>query len=309
MNDDTTGRADDAALVVSNVHKRYGGVRAVDDVSLTVRTGEFFGLLGPNGAGKTTLIELMEGLRQPDAGSVTLLGSPPWPRNVALLPKVGVQTQKSAFFARLTAREHLETVAELYRADLRGVPLTLARVGLADHANQRVEDLSVGLRQRLAIAAALVHDPELLFMDEPTAALDPQARRDLLSVLRGLKGEGRTIVYTTHHLDEAQAICDRIAIIVGGRLVALDTPRALVNSMKAPTRLLVPAGRLSAEQARGIAGVDQVTVEEDALVIETTAGGPVLLALSEVADLDGVRTRVATLEDVYFGLTDKEPRS
>ncbi|MFD3494424.1 ABC transporter ATP-binding protein [Streptomyces sp. NPDC058690] len=294
---------DDPAVVLDDVHKRYGETRAVDGVSVTVGRGEFFGLLGPNGAGKTTLVEIMEGQRKADSGTVTVLGTSPWPRNVALLPRLGVQTQTSAFFVRLTAREHLRTMAALYRVDSAAAERTLASVGLTEQGDTRVDDLSGGQRQRLAIASALVHEPELIFLDEPTAALDPQARRALWQVLRDLKGAGRTIVYTTHHLDEAEALCDRVAIIVNGRVAALDSPGRLIAAGSPTTRLLVPAGRMTLAQAQAIPGVDRATEEPDAIVLETLESGRVLVAVDEIAGLQGVRTRTASLEDVYLALT------
>ncbi|TWD17656.1 ABC-2 type transport system ATP-binding protein [Streptomyces sp. T12] len=291
------------AVVVDGVSKRYGTRHALDGVSVTVERGEFFGLLGPNGAGKTTLVEIMEGLRQADSGTVRVLGAPPWPRNVALLPRIGVQTQSSAFFVRQTAHEHLSTVAALYGAQDRGVERTLQTVGLTPQRDTRVEDLSGGQRQRLAIASALVHEPELIFLDEPTAALDPQARRSLWDLLRSLKEMGRTIVYTTHHLDEAETLCDRVAILVAGRIAALDSPRGLVDKAGQPTRLLMPAGRVTEERARAIPGVDRVAVQGGSLVLETRASGRVLSALDTIGGLEGVQTRTATLEDVYLVLT------
>ncbi|GAA1198291.1 ABC transporter ATP-binding protein [Streptomyces hebeiensis] len=295
--------AADAAIVIEEVRKRYGDHQAVDGVSLQVRRGEFFGLLGPNGAGKTTLVEMMEGLRRADSGTVTVLGQSPWPRNVALLPRLGVQTQTSAFFVRQTAREHLRTVAALYGAGRDDADRTLADVGLDGQRDVMVENLSGGQRQRLAIASALVHGPELIFLDEPTAALDPQARRDLWDVLRELKSAGRTIVYTTHHLDEAEALCDRVAILVAGSVAALDSPHHLVSAAAAPTRVLLPVERLSREEAAAMAGVDRVTVQGGSLVLETATSGKVLQALDALTGLDGVQTRTATLEDVYLELT------
>ncbi|AJE81313.1 MULTISPECIES: ABC transporter ATP-binding protein [Streptomyces] len=293
----------DAAIHVREVRKSYGAHRAVDGVSLDVRHGEFFGLLGPNGAGKTTLVEIMEGLREADSGEITVLGQSPWPRNTALLPRMGVQTQSSAFFVRQTAREHLVTVAALYRAGAAAADRSLETVGLGSQRDTLVENLSGGQRQRLAIASALVHGPELIFLDEPTAALDPQARRDLWEVLRTLKGEGRTIVYTTHHLDEAEALCDRVAILMAGRVRALDSPHELVSATGAPSRLMLPAGRLSPEKAAEIPGVDRASVQGGSLVLETAATGKVLQALDTLTGLDGVMTRTATLEDVYLELT------
>ncbi|MGY3682265.1 ABC transporter ATP-binding protein [Streptomyces sp. TE33382] len=300
---DSPGPADSPAVLLEGVRKTYGDTRAVDGVSFTVARGEFFGLLGPNGAGKTTLIEIMEGQRRADAGTVTVLGTSPWPRNITLLPRLGVQTQASAFFVRLTAREHLCTMAALYRCDTAAAERALASVGLTEQGDTRVDDLSGGQRQRLAIASALVHDPELIFLDEPTAALDPQARRALWQVLRDLKGAGRTIVYTTHHLDEAEALCDRVAIMVGGKVAALDSPARLIAAGSPTTRLLVPAGRLTLAAALAIPGVDRAAEEADAIVLETLESGRVLAAVDEIAGLQGVQTRTASLEDVYLALT------
>ncbi|OEU88853.1 ABC transporter [Streptomyces abyssalis] len=293
----------ETTISVEQIRKRYGGHEAVAGVSLEVRRGEFFGVLGPNGAGKTTLVEIMEGLREADSGTVTVLGRSPWPRNVALLPRIGVQTQSSAFFVRQTAREHLSTVAALFGAPKDAAGRALEAVGLTGKRDVMVENLSGGQRQRLAIASALVHEPELIFLDEPTAALDPQARRDLWEVLRGLKRQGRTIVYTTHHLDEAEALCDRVAILVDGAVAALDSPHSLVAAGGAPTRLLLPAGRLSPEAALEIEGVDRAEVRGGSLVLETRVSGQVLTAVDRLVGLTGVQTRTATLEDVYLELT------
>ncbi len=290
------------AIEVDRLRKSYGDVHAVNDVSLSVPRGEFIGLLGPNGAGKTTLIEIIEGLRVPDAGTVTVLGQNPHPRNLALLPLIGVQTQKSAFFPHLTAIEHLETVAAFYGLDRGAAQRALAQVGLTDSAGARVTQVSGGQRQRLAIATALVHEPEVIFLDEPPGALDPQARRDLWAVLRRLKGAGRTIVYTTHHLDEAEALCDRVAILHKGRTVALETPRELIGRAALGTQVLLPAGHLSAEQALDIDGVETASVDNGTLTLHTQHLSRVLAALGESGGLDGVQTRSATLEDAYLEL-------
>jgi ABC-type multidrug transport system ATPase subunit/Zn-dependent protease len=290
-------------VAVDGVTKRYGDVRALDGVTLAVRHGEFFGILGPNGAGKTTLVEIVEGMRRPDSGTVTVLGASPWPRDTALLARIGVQTQASAFFTRLTAGEHLRTVAALYRMDPAAARTALARVALTDKENARIEQLSGGQRQRLALATALLNEPELIFLDEPTAALDPEARRELWGLLRSLRSEGRTIICTTHYLDEAEALCDRVAIIAAGRVVALDTPRNLIRSLHAPARLLLPAGELPAATAEALDGVDRVSVEGDELVIETTAVSRVLTELGGLVDIATVTVRTATLEDAYLTLT------
>lgn len=303
MSEEEAMRPTPATVHVQGVSKRYGDRQAVDDVSLDIGRGEFFGLLGPNGAGKSTLVEIMEGLRRADTGSVALFGESPWPRNTALLPRIGIQTQSSAFFVRQTAREHLRTVAALYGAPREAAEAALDSVGLTGRRDVQVEKLSGGQRQRLAIASALVHGPELIFLDEPTAALDPQARRDLWDVLRSLKEQGRTIVHTTHHLDEAQELCDRIAILVDGRIVVTDSPHALVDASRAPSRLLLPLGRLDERKAADVAGVDRVTVQGGSLVLETRTTGRVLSALDRLVGLDGVQTRTPSLEDVYLDLT------
>ncbi|NJP66963.1 ATP-binding cassette domain-containing protein [Streptomyces spiramenti] len=299
----TADPAGATAVELADVRKSYGGKHAVDGVTLSVPRGEFFGLLGPNGAGKTTLVEIMEGLRKADAGTVSVLGHQPSRREKSLLPRLGVQTQSSAFFVRLTAREHLETVAALYGVAPDAARSTLETVGLTAHAEVRVDDLSGGQRQRLAIASALVHEPELIFLDEPTAALDPQARRDLWKVLRDLKGAGRTIVYTTHHLDEAQELCDRVGIMVDGRITALDTPGRLIAAGTGNTRLLVPAARLPLETARTLPGVETATADGDMVVLVTTDSGTTLAEVAKVAGLEGVQTRTVSLEDVYLQLT------
>lgn len=296
------------AITLAGVHKSYDTVHAVNDVSFQIPLGEFFGILGPNGAGKTTLIEIMEGLRQADSGSVRVFGESPWPRNSRLLPRIGAQTQASAFFTRLTAWEHLRTVGALYGIAAERVRETLELVGLSEAGDTRVDKLSGGQRQRLAIGAVLTHEPDLLFLDEPTAALDPQARRDLWEVLRGVRRTGRTIVYTTHHMDEAEALCDRVAIVRSGKLIALDTPTSLVRGLRAPTRLLIPHEAVSVESARCIDGVDEVEVTGDSTVLTTSAPGTVLTALAQMTDMTGVQTRTATLEDVYLRLTGTEYR-
>ncbi|PXY34091.1 ABC transporter ATP-binding protein [Prauserella flavalba] len=296
-------------LSVSGIHLSYGDVRAVDGVSFDVAEGEFFGILGPNGAGKTTTLEIAEGLREPDSGSVRLLGEPPWPRNLALLPRIGVQLQASAFFDKLTAREQLETFGALYGVTAARVDEVLELVGLTDKAATPEAKLSGGQRQRLSIACALVHDPDIVFLDEPTAALDPQARRNLWDVLREVQARGKTIVYTTHYLDEAEILCDRVAIMDDGRILAMDAPARLVRDLDAATRVILERGALPAEQARALPGADQVAEDELSLTISTRSPAPLLSALAERGTLDGLQVRTATLEDVFLELTGREYRA
>ena len=296
------------AIEVEGLRKSYGELVAVDGVSFHVDEGEFFGILGPNGAGKTTTLEMVEGLRQPDGGSVRIFGESPWPRNLKILRRIGVQLQASAFFDRLTALEQLQTFGALY-----GVPNSVAQemlelVGLEEKASTRENNLSGGQRQRLSIACALVHDPDIVFLDEPTAGLDPQARRNLWDLLDAIKDRGKTIVYTTHYLEEAEELCDRVAIMESGKILAIDTPSNLVGVLDAPTRILIKHGVLSPELAGGLAGVDSVTPDGGSLVLSTRAPATVLGALEDHQALDKVQVRTATLEDVFLNLTGRKYR-
>ena len=275
------------AIEVADLAMAYGELKAVDGVSFEVAEGEFFGILGPNGAGKTTTLEMVEGLRRPDAGSVRVLGESPWPRNQALLPRIGVQLQASSFFERLTAREQIHSFAALYQVPVAEADAWLERVGLVDKADTRVEALSGGQTQRLSIACALVHDPEVVFLDEPTASLDPQARRNLWDLLSGLNDSGRTVVLTTHYMDEAEVLCDRVAVMDAGRILELDSPAALIAGLAAPTRITTADGER----------------------IETTEPTQVLSRLAAEQRLDGISVRTATLEDVFLHLTGREYRA
>ncbi|WP_141583155.1 ABC transporter ATP-binding protein [Actinomadura sp. WMMA1423] len=296
-------------IEVSGLRKRYGDVRAVDGVTFSVEEGEFFGILGPNGAGKTTTLEIIEGLRQADEGDLTVLGLPPWPRNSKLLPRIGVQLQASSFFERLTAREQLRTFGSLYGVPAKKADAMLELVGLDDKADTRVEKLSGGQAQRLSIACALVHDPELLFLDEPTAALDPQARRNLWDVLRSINTEGRTIVLTTHHMDEAESLCDRVAIMDSGRILKLGAPAVLVRGLDAPARISVASGVLAVEDARLLPGADGADDDGVSLTISTRDPSAVVAAMAAKDALTGVQIRGATLEDVFLELTGREYRA
>jgi len=302
------------AIAVQGLVKSYPAkdgppLKAVDGVSFSVAAGEFFGILGPNGAGKTTTLELVEGIRAPDAGTVCVLGRSPWPRDPWLLTRIGVQLQASSFFEKLTAAEQLEAFGSLY-----GVPAARARamldvVGLADKASTREDKLSGGQRQRLSIACALVHDPEIVFLDEPTAALDPQARRNLWDVLRAIQARGATVVYTTHYLDEAEALCDRVAIMDAGRILALDTPAALVRGLDAPTRVALPAHVLDLATARSLPGSGTAEAVGSDVVVSTREPARLLGSLADRDLLDGVSVRTATLEDVFLNLTGREFRA
>jgi ABC-2 type transport system ATP-binding protein len=296
-----------ATISVRDLRKSYGDVLAVDGVGFEVGRGEFFGILGPNGAGKTTTLEIIEGLRRPDSGTVTVLGLPAWPRNPSLLPRIGVQLQSSSFFERLTAREQIRTFASLYGVPAKNADNMLETVGLTTQAGVRTEKLSGGQAQRLSIACALVHDPELLFLDEPTGSLDPQARRNLWDLLRQISRSGRTVVLTTHHMDEAESLCDRVAIMDHGRILKAGPPAALVRELDQPLRISVQSGLISSDRAAGLNG--SVTDDGVSLSIATSEPEHVLGQLAAVDALAGLRVQGATLEDVFLSLTGREYRA
>ncbi|HMT31577.1 MAG: ABC transporter ATP-binding protein [Actinomycetales bacterium] len=215
-----------AAVHVHGLTKIYGPTRAVDGLDLQIETGEVFALLGPNGAGKTTTVEILEGFRSRDSGQVSVLGSDPATAGAAWRDRIGIVLQSSGGLDLLTPREILRTTARLYERP-RAVDEVIASVGLQQKADARIAGLSGGQRRRLDVALGIVGRPDLLFLDEPTTGFDPQARRDFWTLIESLAHEGTTIVLTTHYLDEAEHLADRVAVILGGRIVALDTPTAL----------------------------------------------------------------------------------
>jgi ABC-2 type transport system ATP-binding protein len=303
----------DAAIEVADLRKTYRGrrtgeVRAVDGVSFRVERGEFFGILGPNGAGKTTTLEIVEGLRKPDSGTVRLLGRSPWPHSPELTGRLGVQLQASSFFEFLTAKEQIDTFAELYGAAPGRAAEMLEQVGLTEHANVRCEKLSGGQQQRLSIACALVGDPELVFLDEPTAALDPQARRNLWDLMRAINAEGRTVVLTTHYMEEAEALCDRVAIMDAGKIKAVDAPAGFIRELDAPTRVQIAAGQLSEARVKELAAGETWTADETRVVFETRDPRTLLTALATDGALEDLSVRTANLEDVFLHVTGREWR-
>jgi ABC-2 type transport system ATP-binding protein len=296
-------------IEVEDLVKVYGEHRAVDGVSFRVEAGEFFGIIGPNGAGKTTILEIVEGLRKPDGGTARLLGEAPWPRNLALCQRIGVQLQSSSFFEKLTVAEQIRTFADLYGAPATRSDELLELVGLTEKAGDRTEDLSGGQKQRLSIACTLVNEPEVVFLDEPTAALDPQARRNLWDLLREVNERGSTVVLTTHYMEEAEELCDRVAIVDSGHLLALDPPVSLIRGLDAPVRIALVPGAVSVEDARGLTGVAEVEEQPSALVLVTRQPSEVLTALAARHALEGLQVRGATLEDVFLSLTGREYRA
>ncbi len=275
------------AIEVCDLRKRYGSVEAVRGVSFRVERGEVFALLGPNGAGKTTTIEILEGYRERSAGEATVLGRDPARRVRGLRERVGIVLQEAGFYPRATVREALEHFACAYSRP-RPVEQAIALAGLEDQADVRVRTLSGGQRRRLDMALALVGDPELLFLDEPTTGFDPAARRSAWEVIRALPGLGTTVVLTTHYLEEAQALADRVAIVKDGRLVAEGAPAELAGG---PTRYRVTYrdnGRVR----------EHDTDEPTALLHRLTSE-----ALAAGRALEGLSVTRPSLEDVYLRLT------
>jgi ABC-2 type transport system ATP-binding protein len=217
-------------ISVRDLRKRYGSLQAVDGVSFEVAEGEVFGILGPNGAGKTTTLEMIEGMRPIDSGTALVDGIDVAKNPREVKRRIGIQLQSSAFFDQLNLVELLELFGQLYGSDVDAGAL-LAQVELTEKARSQVRTLSGGQKQRFSIAAALVNEPRVLFLDEPTTGLDPQARRHLWSFVRQIKESGHTVVLTTHYMDEAEELCDRVAVMDGGKIIALDTPQALIDAL------------------------------------------------------------------------------
>jgi ABC-2 type transport system ATP-binding protein len=217
-------------LKVKDLRKSYGGKEVVKGISFDVKQGETFGILGPNGAGKTTTIEMIEALRPIDGGQVTLDGIVVSDSPQAVKEIIGIQLQSSAFYDRLTLVEQLQMFASFYGAKVKPAEL-LKEVELSDKAKSTVEKMSGGQKQRFSIAAALVNKPKMLFLDEPTTGLDPQARRHLWDLIRNIKQKGITVILTTHYLEEAEMLCDRVAIMDKGKIIALDSPKNLVKAL------------------------------------------------------------------------------
>ncbi len=306
-----TGQA--PAIAVQDLVKRFGSLTAVDGISFDVRAGEVFGILGPNGAGKTTTLECIEGLQQPTAGSIEVLGLDSQRDSWRIKEHIGVQLQTSAFFDYLNLTEILKLFATFYKKSLPPGDL-LARMELEDKAKARVTQLSGGQKQRFSIAITLVSDPALVFLDEPTTGLDPQARRHMWDLIQAMHTEGRTVVLTTHYMEEAQLLCERVAIMDRGKIAALDTPANLVRALDAPyeVRATIADGG-SDVQLGGLPGVIDVRSDGGAVALrssDATATVPALLswAAERGEPLADLEVRPATLEDVFLALTGRELR-
>ncbi|HXN74545.1 MAG TPA: ABC transporter ATP-binding protein [Candidatus Acidoferrales bacterium] len=304
----STGRPDHSVIRVSGIRKTYGRTVAVDEVSFEVNDGEIFGLIGPNGAGKTTTMECIEGIRKPDRGTISVLGLDPFRQVYKLQERIGVQLQQAQLQKRIKVWEAVDLWASLYRKKWKDAELLLEQLGLVDKRDAWFMNLSGGQKQRLFIALALINDPEVVFLDELTTGLDPQARRAIWELVRGIRERGKTVFLTTHLMEEAERLCDRVAVIEHGRIIDIDTPARLVDR-HCPERNVVLAtdDPTAEERFRAIPRVESVVRSDlqftirgrgDDLVTE------VIHCLSEnrirVTDF---RMIVPNLEDVFLKLT------
>jgi ABC-2 type transport system ATP-binding protein len=298
----------EASLRVCDLVKTYGPIRAVDSVSISIDPGEIFGLLGPNGAGKTSLVECALGLRRQDSGSVHIAGLDARAHPAEVKRRIGAVLQSTALQDAITPREALELFARFYPRPVPSARL-LERFGLVEKAGARFETLSGGERQRLALALAFVNDPAMLFLDEPTSGLDPQARRELHDAIRQFRAEGRSVLLTTHYIEEAEALCDRIAILHRGRIAAAGTPAELIARSPSHTRVIVRAAqKLEAEALADLPGIASATEAGESVSLQTRETGPAIIELvrylartnNELLDLE---VKKPSLEDVFIELT------
>lgn len=302
------------AVRAIDLSKRYGDVAAVDGVSIEVEAGEILGLLGPNGAGKTTTVEMLEGLRAPDTGAVHVLGCDLRTDLAAVRQRIGVQLQTTALYPRLKVREVLDLFRTFYAGDTVDTDELIELVDLQDKAGSLTRGLSGGQAQRLSVALALVNRPEMVFLDEPTTGLDPQARRALWDTIRDIRRRGATVLLTTHYMEEAEALCDRVAIMDGGRIIAEGPPARLIDEHFDETPIEVPAGGAELDGAPGgVPGVERLQREGGALTLYSSDTGATLTALTAMAtagrtSVDGLHVRRPTLEDVFLRLTGRHIR-
>src|SRR3954470_9219551 len=293
---------------VSAVRKTYGRTIAVDDVSFDVYDGEIFGLIGPNGAGKTTTLECVEGLRVPDRGAISVLGLDPFRDVYKLQQRIGVQLQQAQLQKRIKVWEAVDLWASLCRKRGEDGERLLEQLGLADKRDAWFMTLSGGQKQRLFIALALVNDPDVVFLDELTTGRDPQARRAIWELVRGIRARGKTVFLTTHLMEEAERLCDRVAIIEHGRIVDVDTPDALVaRHVTERTVVITTADAAAEERFRAIPAIESVVRQDDRFTLRGSGSGfvtSVIQCLSEAKiTVTDFRTVQPTLEDVFLKLT------
>jgi ABC-2 type transport system ATP-binding protein len=303
-----------AVVIVKNLTKRYGQLVAVNDVSFSIEKGEIFGLLGPNGAGKTTTVEMIEGLRKPDNGSIEVCGIDALKELGKIKEIIGVQLQTTTLYDKIRVKEVIELFGGYYRKSLPTSQI-LEEVSLTDRKDSFVSALSGGLQQRLAMALALVNDPEVLFLDEPTTGLDPQARRNVWSIIEDLKDKGKTVILTTHYMEEAEQLCRRVGIIDQGKIIAMDTPENLIaNSGLASTIEFSCVPEEQDKMLQKLGGIGKISRQDNnKFVIHTNESFRVLQEIARISvesnlNLKNITVREATLEDVFLSLTGKKLR-
>ncbi|HEX5164737.1 MAG TPA: ABC transporter ATP-binding protein [Thermomicrobiales bacterium] len=307
---------DQPIISIRGLVKRYADFIAVNNVDLSVQRNEIFGILGPNGAGKTTTLEMVEGLRTPDAGEIQVAGIDVVSDPVAVKHVIGVQLQTTALFDHLSVRELIELFAALSGGDTssRWSSSLIGLVQLEEKTGAQVNQLSGGQQQRLSIALAMVNDPTVIFLDEPTTGLDPQARRNLWDLVRQLRDSGKTVVLTTHYMEEAEYLCDRVAVMDAGKIIACDTPLALIQSLGESATVRARVGRdLNAEQLASLPGATDASMVDGQLEIHTEDVPATLTALLQLSErlgvrLDNLATTSATLEDVFLSYTGRSLR-
>ena len=300
-----------SAVSCRDVTRRFGDLTAVDGVSLDIEQNEVFGIIGPNGAGKTTLLNCMEGLDIPTSGSISVLGLDPVNDARELVQRTGIQMQEAALLPRLKVSEAMELFSSFYSQPVPWRPL-LERLGIGGKENSYVAKLSGGERQRVFIALALVHDPELLFLDELTTSLDPQARLAMWQVIRDIRDQGKTVILTTHYMEEAEALCDRVAIIDRGRIVALDTVPALIEAHTGGSLLRLTLDRPAPATLDSVEGVSSVRPDEGQTIVSGHGAFAqnVLVHLTEAGvTVRDMSTASSGLEDVFLNLTGRSLRA
>jgi ABC-2 type transport system ATP-binding protein len=300
-------------IEVSSLKKYYGEIKAVDGISFEVNEGEVFGLLGPNGAGKTTAIEIMEGLRERDAGDVKVLGFDPWKNGYELHKKIGVIPQQFNFFEKQSPKEALEYYAALFGVKVDPNEI-LKDVLLEDSAKNRFENLSGGQKQKMGLALSLVNSPELLFLDEPTTGLDPNARRAIWEVIRGLKAKGKTIILTTHYLEEAEQLSDRVAIMNLGHIVAMGTADEIIIQHGSGERLEIHGTEKLSDYIKANTELKVEYIQDKGLMsisLKQKIDALAALAAAEQSGLDWgeIQTRRDSLEDVFIKLVSEVDES
>ena len=303
----------DTAVEVKNLTKRYGDLIAVNEVDFNIEKGEIFGLLGPNGAGKTTTVEMIEGLRKPDSGTINVCGIDAQKEKDKIKEIIGVQLQSTTIYDKIRVDEVIDLFKGYYQRTLNTSEI-LDMVSLNEKKNSYVSILSGGQKQRVALALALVNDPEIIFLDEPTTGLDPQARRNVWDIVGDLGSKGKTVILTTHYMEEAERLCNRLGIIDHGTIIAMDTTRELIAKQNLESAIeFTSSNGVSGDTFEKIDGVNKVTQDGREFVIQTTASSRVLGELSRMSeengfDLENITVRKATLEDVFLALTGRKLR-